>query len=97
MRADDWLVFVGIIETDGIVQVGDIDCGNVVSEREGEVSEFAVVRDIGVDGDGILSLFAEGDEFLGDTLFAGRIVAEWVDNPDCARISFVGYVMYGMG
>lgn len=71
MGTDDGLIFIRIVEADGMVQVGDVDCGDVVSKREGEVSEFTIVGDIGVYSDGILSLFTEGDEFLGDALFAG--------------------------
>jgi hypothetical protein len=59
--ADDGLGFVWVVEADGVVEVGDVYCGDVVAEGEGEVGEFSVVGDVGVDGDGVLCLVAQGD------------------------------------
>lgn len=50
VRSNNRLVFVGIIETNRIIQVRDIDCCNVVSKGKGEISEFTIVADIRVDG-----------------------------------------------
>jgi hypothetical protein len=80
--SNNWLIFLRVIETDRVVQVADVDGSNVVTISQGEVSELAVVGDVGVDGDVILGLAAKVDEELSDTLLAGRVGAEWVDDPD---------------
>jgi hypothetical protein len=59
VRSNDWLILVGVIKTNGVVKVRDVHSGDVVAECEGEVGEFAVVRDIGVDGNGVLCLFTK--------------------------------------
>lgn len=56
MRSDDGLVFVRVVETLDIVEVRDVQCRDVVAERQGKVGELAVVREIRVDGDGFLGL-----------------------------------------
>lgn len=59
MRSDNWLILIGVIETDGVVEVRDVNSGDVVAEGEGEVSEFTVVGDIGVDSNRVLCFFTK--------------------------------------
>jgi hypothetical protein len=87
VRSNDGLILVGVVEADGVIEVRNVYGGDVVAEGEGEVGKLAVVGDIGVDGDGVLCLFTEGDELLGNTLFAIGVVAEGVDDPDYATVS----------
>lgn len=82
MGSENGLVSVGVIETLGVVQVRDINSGDVATLGEGKVSELAIVGDIGVDGEGVLGLVAELEEELDGTLGAVCGSAERVDDPD---------------
>ena len=84
VRSDDALVFVGVIEPLDVGQVGDVERGDVVSEREGEVGEGAVVCDVGVDGEVVAGFGTEVEEELCDALLALGVLAEGVDDPDLA-------------
>src|SRR5689334_9475273 len=82
MWSNDWLILIWIIEALGVLEVRDIDGGNVVSEGDCEVGEFSVVGDVGVDGECVLGLLGEVDEEFSNTLLAGGVFAGWVDDPD---------------
>ncbi len=58
MRSDDRLFLIRVIEAPDVLEVRDIKGCDVVAERDGEVGETAVVRDVGVDGDGFLGFLA---------------------------------------
>lgn len=47
VRSHGWLVFVGVIQTLHVVQVGYVQCSNVVGSGEGEVNEATVLADVG--------------------------------------------------
>jgi hypothetical protein len=85
VRPDDRLILIRVIKTDWVVQVRNIDSSDVVAKCESEVSELAVIRNIGVDGKCILRLVAETDEKFCNTLAAIGVLAERVDDPDLAR------------
>jgi hypothetical protein len=57
--ANDGLGLIGIIKTLHVVEVRDVESGDVVAQRDGEVGELSVVRDVGVDGQRVLGLVAE--------------------------------------
>jgi hypothetical protein len=90
VRSNDGLVLIGIIKTLDVIEVRDIESGDVVTERDGEVSEFSVVGDVGVDGEGVLGFVAEIVEEFGDTLVALGVLSEGVDDPDLARTDSTG-------
>jgi len=50
VRADGRLVLVGVVETLDVVQVADVEGGNVVGGGEGQVDEAAVLGDVGAGG-----------------------------------------------
>lgn len=82
--SDDALVLIRVIETLDVVQVTDVERSNVVSDREREVSELAIVSDVGVDGEIVACAWAEIVEQLCDTLLTLSVLAERVDDPDLA-------------
>lgn len=84
VRSNDGLLLIGIIKTLDVVEVRDVESCDVVAERDGEVGEFSVVGDVGVDGEGVLGFVAEIIEEFGDTLVALGVFAEGVDDPDLA-------------
>ena len=84
MRSNNRLILLRIIQTNRIAQIADIKRRDMIAISEGEVSKFAVVGDVGVDGDIVLSLWTEVDKKLGHTLLAGGVCAEGVDDPDFA-------------
>jgi hypothetical protein len=84
VRADDTLVLIGIVETLDVLEVGDIESGDVVAQREREVGEFSVVGDVAVDGEVVACTGAKVEEELGDTTLAAWTGAEGVDDPDLA-------------
>lgn len=47
VRAYGWLVLVGVIQALHVVQVGDVQCCNVVGRGESEVDEATVLADVG--------------------------------------------------
>lgn len=47
VRADGGLVLVGVIEALDVVEVADVEGGDVVGGRQGEVDVFAVLGDVG--------------------------------------------------
>lgn len=100
VRADCWLVLIRIIEALNIVQVADIEGGNVVSLADSCVEVFSVLGKIGarsvnkcrgfwdgdlLDGHHITSLRAKIVKKFGNTLIAICIFAERVDDPDLAK------------
>jgi len=84
VRADDGLGGIRVVETLDVLEVGDIEGGHVVAEGNAEVREAAILGDVRVDGEGLLSLIAEVVEQLSHTLFSVGSSAEGVDNPDLA-------------
>jgi hypothetical protein len=84
VRSNDGLLLIGIIKTLDVIKVRDVKSGDVVTERDGEVGEFSVVGNVGVDGEGVLGFVAEIVEEFGDTLVAFGVFAEGVDDPDLA-------------
>ena len=68
VRSDDALVLVRVVETLDVVEVGDVEGGDVVAEREREVGPLAVVGDVRVDGEVVARLGTEVEEQLGDAL-----------------------------
>lgn len=84
MGSDNALVLVRVVETLDVVEVGDVERGDVVAKREREVGELAVVSDVRVDGQVVAGAWAEVEEELGDTLLALGVLAEGVDDPDLA-------------
>ena len=47
VRADGRLVLVGVVQTLDVLQVADVEGGDVVGGRQGEVGEAAVLRKVG--------------------------------------------------
>lgn len=86
MRANDGLRLFGVIQALDVAEVGNIESGDVVSKGKRKVGPFAIVGDVGVDGDGVLSLLTKVVEELGNTLLALGVLAEGVDDPDLARV-----------
>ena len=84
MRSNNRLILFRIIQTNRITQIADVKRRDMVSISEGEVSKLAIVGDVGVDGDIILSLWTEVDQKFSDALLAGGVCAEGVDDPDFA-------------
>lgn len=84
VRSNDGLILIGIIKTLDVIEVRDIESGDVVAEGDGEVSELSVVGDVGVNGEGVLGFVAEIVEEFGNTLVALGVFAEGVDDPDLA-------------
>ena len=82
---NDGLLLIGVIETLDVVEVRDVESSDVVTKSDGEVGKLAVVRDVGVDGDRLLSLGAEAVEKLSNTLVALGVLSEGVDDPDLTR------------
>lgn len=76
VRADGRLVLVGVVQTLDVLQVADVEGGNVVGGRQGEVGEAAILRNVGaLRGSVVGSLWRGG---LGDGqggLLDGRGVA----------------------
>jgi hypothetical protein len=87
VRADDGLLLIGVVEALDVVEVGDVQRGDVVAERQGEVGQLAVVGDVRVDGDAVLGLGAEVVQQLGDALLAAGVPTEGVDDPDLAEVN----------
>lgn len=79
---DDGLILIRVIETDGVLEVRNVDSRDVVAKRQGEVSELSILGEIGVDSDRLLGLVAEVNEKLSDTLVALGVLAVRVDDPD---------------
>jgi hypothetical protein len=50
VRPNNWLVLIRVIKADWVVQVADINGGDVVAKGERKVSELTVIGDVGVDG-----------------------------------------------
>ena len=86
MGADGVLDLLGVVETDGVVEVGDVEGGDVVAGGVGEVGEAGVVRDVGEDGGGVAGVVAEVVEEFGNALGAVGVFAEGVDDPDLAEV-----------
>lgn len=84
--ADGGLDDVGVVEALDVVEVGDVEGGDVVSGGQGEVGKAAVLGEIGVDGDGVAGLLAEVVEELDGALLAVLVGAEGVDDPDLAEV-----------
>jgi hypothetical protein len=84
MRSDDALVLFRVVQTLHVVQITDVQRRNVVSEREREVCEVAVVGDIGVDSEIVARAWTKIKEEFCDALFALRVLTEGVDDPDLA-------------
>lgn len=84
MGSDDGLVLVGVIQALDVVKVGNVEGSDVVAEGEAEVGELSIVRDVGVDGQGVLGLVAKVVEELGDALVALLVLAKGVDDPGLA-------------
>lgn len=84
VRADDGLVLIRVVEALDVLQVGDVESGNVAADSDGEVGALAIRGDLGVDGGGVLGLVTEVVEELSNTLVAIGILAEGVDDPDLA-------------
>lgn len=82
MRSDDVLVLVRVVQALYVVQITDVQRCDMISEREREVCEVAVVGDVGVDGEVVARAGTKIKEKFCDALFALRILAEGVDDPD---------------
>jgi hypothetical protein len=80
--ANDGLLLIRIIETLGIIEVRDVEGGDVVAEGDCKVSPFAVIRYVGIDGDRLLGIFTKLDKLFCDALLAIFSLAEGVDDPD---------------
>ena len=90
MRADDGLILIRIVQTLDIVEVGDIKGGDVAADGDGKVGPLAVVRNVRVDGGGLLGLVAELVQDLGNTLLAVLVLAVRVDDPDLTGANSTG-------
>lgn len=77
---------VGVVEALDVVEVGDVEGGDVVSGSQGEVGEAAILGEIGVDGDGVAGLLAKVVEELNGALLAVLVGAEGVDDPDLSEV-----------
>ena len=86
MGADGVLDFLGVVEADGVAEVGDVEGGDVVAGGVGEVGEAGVVGDVGEDGRGVASVVPEVVEELGDALGPVGVFTEGVDDPDLAEV-----------
>lgn len=84
VRSNDWLRLVGVIQSLDVVQVGDVECCNMVAQSDGEVCEFAVIGNVRVDSQRVLGFGAQVEEQLSNALLPRRIAAEGVDDPDLA-------------
>lgn len=84
--ADGGLDGVGVVETLDVVEVRDVEGGDVVGGGQGEVGEASVGGQIGVDGNGVTGLLAEVVEELNGTLLAVLVGAEGVDDPDLSEV-----------
>ena len=84
--SNDGLSLLRVVEALDVVQVGDIQSSDVVSESQSEVSELAVIRDVRVDGNGLLCLVSKVVQELSNTLVALRILAEGVDDPNLSSL-----------
>jgi len=85
VRSNDALVFIRVVNALEVVQVGNIECRNMIAEGKREVGKLAVVGGIGVDGEVLTSTRAEIEEQLCDALVAIGVLTERVDDPDLAR------------
>jgi hypothetical protein len=65
-----------------ILTIADVKSCNMVAVGQGEVSKSAIVRNVGVDGNVVLSLGAKVDEKLSNSLLTRRVCAEGVNDPD---------------
>lgn len=84
MRSNNSLVRIRVVETLDVVQIADVERGDVVAQRERKVCKFTVVGDVRVDGEVVAGAGTEVEEEFGDTLFAVCVFAEGVDDPDLA-------------
>lgn len=82
MRSDNALVCLRVVQPLDMVQVADVERRDVVAEREREVGEFPVGRDVRVDSEVLARAGAEIEEQFGDALLAVCVLAERVDDPD---------------
>lgn len=82
VRTDNALLAIGVIEALNVVEIRDIESGDVVADCERKVSELAVVGDVRVDGEVVAGAGTKVEEELGNTLLAIRVLAERVDDPD---------------
>lgn len=89
--SNDGLSLLGVVKTLDVVQVGDVKSSDVVSEGQGEVSEFAIVRNIRVYGDGLLGLVSKVVQELSNTLITLGVLAEGVDDPDRSSLDSADY------
>lgn len=89
--SNNGLSLLGVIETLDVVQVGDVKSSDVVSESQGEVGELAIIRDIRVDGNGLLGLVSKVVQELSNTLVTLGVLAEGVDDPDRSRLDSATY------
>lgn len=85
MRTNDGLLLLGVVKALRVAEVRDVIGSDVVTKSDGEVSELAICRNVGVDGSGLLGILSEEEEFLSDTLVTIGILAEGVDDPDLTR------------
>ena len=47
---DDRLLLIRVIKTLDVVEVGNVESSDMVAESDGEISDLAVIGDIGIDG-----------------------------------------------
>ena len=85
VRPDDGLVLVGIVQALDVAEIRDVQGRDVVAQREGEVGELPVLRDVRVDGHRVLGLVAKVKQLLGHALLAVGVETERVDDPDLAE------------
>lgn len=50
VRSDGWLNGIGVVESFDVVEIGDVERGDVVCGCEGEVGEFSVLGEVGAVG-----------------------------------------------
>ena len=81
VRSDDGLVLFRVVEALDVVKIRNIEGGHVISKRDGEVGELAVIRDVRIDGDRFLGFRAEVVKELCDALATVGPGTEGVDDP----------------
>lgn len=84
VRTNSGLVFIWVVKTLDVVEVGDVESSDMVSSCEGQVEETAVLGDVGVDRHGVAGFGTEVVEELSDAGLPVLVLTLRVDNPDLA-------------
>ena len=85
MRANDGLVFIRIVKSLWIAQIRDVHCRNVVAKSQCKVGQFAILGNVGVDGNTVLCLVSQINKQFCYALIAIGILALRIYHPDLAE------------